>query len=415
VPLRRSVILAVVLSAALAAAGCGGSGSTATEAGPGGRVIGDTLTVYSSLPLRGPQAEAARAMVNGQRLALQDAGGTVGDFQVKFTSLDDSVGPEGWDRDATADNARRAAQDPTTIGYIGDADFGATAISIPVLNQSGIAQVSPAATYPGFTTTEDATEKGEPEKYYPSGARTFARVIPNDVVQGEAQARLQAADGCRRTFVVAGPEVPARALAEAVRNALGPAGIALAGEETADLTAGEADADLVAAIRETRADCVVLAASGGDDPVALLDALAAGLPGAGLYGPAVLARPELLARLAPRTQRALRLTRPVVGRRAEPPAALAVLARYRRVFGEPAPPEALFGYEAMALLLDTLRRAGDRADDRSFVSAELHRTRARRSVLGTYSIRPDGDTTLRRYAAWRVAAGAPVFERVVLR
>jgi ABC-type branched-subunit amino acid transport system substrate-binding protein len=92
-----------------------------------------------------------------------------------------------------------------------------------------------------------------------------------------------------------------------------------------------------------------------------------------------------------------------------------VLARYRRAFGEPAPAEALYGYEAMALLIDTLERAGDRANDRSFVSATLHRTPVRPSVLGPYAIRPDGDTTLRRYAAWSVANGRPVFERVVLR
>jgi branched-chain amino acid transport system substrate-binding protein len=200
-----------------------------------------------------------------------------------------------------------------------------------------------------------------------------------------------------------------------VRNALRPAGVALAGEETADL-APEADyEDLVTAIGEARADCVFTGAAGDDDPAALLNALAEELPRAGLYGPAALARPELLGRLTPGAQRSLRLTRPVVGRTAERPAALAVLDRYRRTFGEPAPPEALFGYEAMALLLDTLRRAGDRADDRSYVSAELLRTRDRRSVLGTYAIRPDGDTTLRRYAAWRVAGGVPVFERVVLR
>jgi branched-chain amino acid transport system substrate-binding protein len=406
--------LAATLIAAASVAGCGGSGSTATDAGPGGRVIGDALTVYSSLPLRGPDALAAQAMVNGQRLALQDAGGKVGDWQVKFRSLDDSVGPEGWDRAATADNARAAVDDPTSIAYVGDADFGATAISIPILNQSGIAQVSPAAGYPGFTTATDAAEKGEPEKYYPSGRRSFARVVPNDIVQGQAQARLQRTDGCRRTFVIADRQVPGRSLSRAVIAALAASGVALVGEATADMTADGADEDAVQAARAARADCVFVGAADGDDPTALLTALHTALPDAGLYGPDVMARGALLRQLDRGAQRALRLTRPVVGPAAQTPAARALLARYRRTFGAPAPPEALFGYEAMALVLDTLRRAGDRADDRSYVSAELLRTRDRRSVLGTYSIRPDGDTTLRRYAAWRVAGGRPVFDRVVL-
>lgn len=405
---------ALVVLLALAVGGCGSSGGGSTD-GQGGTVSGDTLTIYSSLPLRGPLAEASRAMVNGERLALADSGGTVGDWTIKFTSLDDSAGPEGWDAAATADNARKAAQDPTTIGYVGDADFGATAISIPVLNQSGIAQVSPAATYPGFTTRRDGTEKGEPEKYYPSGVRTFARVIPNDLVQGEAQAVLQREAGCTRTFVVESREVESRALAQAVQAALRPAGIAFAGTEAVDLTPDGEYADLNAAVRTARADCVVVAAAASDDPVPALEALHAGVPAARLFGPAVLARPALLARLNTGTQRALQLTRPVVDRANENAAALAVLARYRRAFGEPAPAEALYGYAAMALLIDTLRRAGERANDRTYVSQVLHRTPRRPSVLGPYAIRPDGDTTLRRYAAWSVAGGRAVFERVLLR
>jgi hypothetical protein len=48
----------------------------------------------------------------------------------------------------------------------------------------------------------------------------------------------------------------------------------------------------------------------------------------------------------------------------------------------------------MALTLDVLRRAGSNAANHANVIAEFHNTRDRASVLGTYSINSDGDTTL---------------------
>ena len=170
--LLRRAALAVVLAVACATVVAACSSSTKEEA-RGGSVIGDSLTVYSSLPLRGPFAARMRAMVNGEKLAIADAGGVIGDWTIKYASLDDATGPSGWDASATADNARKAAKDATTIAYLGDADFGATAISLPILNEAGVAQVSPASTYPGFTSAEDATEKGEPDKYQPSGVPTL--------------------------------------------------------------------------------------------------------------------------------------------------------------------------------------------------------------------------------------------------
>ena len=208
---RLLAVLAVACASVLAACG-----SSTKEEARGGSVIGDSLTVYSSLPLRGPFALRMRSLVNGEKLAIADAGGTVGDWTIKYASLDDATGDAGWDPSATADNARTAARDPTTIAYLGDADFGATAISLPILNEAGVAQVSPASTYPGFTSSAKGTEKGEPDKYQPSGVPTFARVIPTSTVEGQAQAVYQRAEGCRRTFIVAGKDVPGRSTATAV-------------------------------------------------------------------------------------------------------------------------------------------------------------------------------------------------------
>ena len=43
-------------------------------------------------------------------------------------------------------NARKAAQDDTTAVYIGEFNSGATAVSMPILNEAGVPQISPANT-----------------------------------------------------------------------------------------------------------------------------------------------------------------------------------------------------------------------------------------------------------------------------
>jgi len=388
-------------------------GSTSTDAARGGSVVGDSLTVYSGLPLRGPFAERMRALVNGEKLAISDAGGKVGDWTIKFGSLDDAAGPEGWDPSVTADNARTVAQDPTTIAYLGDADFGATAVSLPILNEAGVAQISPASTYPGFTGTVGATEKGEPQKYQPSGVPTFARVVPSDIVEGQAQAIYQRREGCTRTYVLDDTSVDGRAQAAAVARALPASGIALAGSEGFDL--GKSDQSGTAQdVSAARADCVFVGAGSSAAPTDLWKALAAQLPAARIYGPADLARPEFLATLPPAAQAATRLTQPTLPQKLLNASALDVMRRYRERFAAPAPQEMLYGYEAMALTLATLRRAGDRANERTYVAELVRRTPEHDSVLGRYAIRPNGDTTLRRFSGYRVSGGDVVFDRVLM-
>lgn len=409
----RSRVRLAALLATVSVAGLAACGSSTDEAARGGKVIGDSLTVYSSLPLRGPFAERMRSLVNGEKLAIADAGGMVGDWTIKYASLDDAADAAGWDASATADNARTAAKDPTTIAYLGDADFGATAISLPILNEAGVAQVSPASTYPGFTASAGGTEKGEPDKYQPSGVPTFARVIPTTVVEGDAQAAYQRASGCRRTFIVAGKDVPGRAAAAAVEAALPGAGVVVAGSEGADL--GAADQAVVAEdARASGADCVFVGAGAESAPAPLWRALHAAMPQALLFGPAALAQPRFLAALDAGEQGATRLTQPIVPRSRLNAEGRAALRRYAQRFGEPAPVEMLYGYEAMALVLETLRRAGDRANERTYVAELVRRARRPASVLGPYAIEADGDTTLRTFSGYRVRAGLPVFERQLL-
>ncbi|MGZ4666329.1 MAG: ABC transporter substrate-binding protein, partial [Frankiaceae bacterium] len=160
---RIIIVIAALASVVLAAVGCG-DGQASTNA--------QTVDVYSSLPLQGATGVQGNAYVNGIRLALEQAGGKAGQWTVNYTSLDDSTAAAGkWDPGQTAANARKVATDSKAVYYIGEFNTDASKISMPILNQAGVTQVSPGNTYVGLTTNLPGSAPGEPQKYYRTGTR----------------------------------------------------------------------------------------------------------------------------------------------------------------------------------------------------------------------------------------------------
>ena len=114
---------------------------------------------------------------------------------VKYTSLDDSTAQAGtWTPEAT--QARRVVGDDSAVAYIGEFSSGASAVSIPILNEVPIAQISPANTAVGLTSDEPGADKGEPDNCYPTGERHYMRIVPKDTIQGAALAAIMKKDGC---------------------------------------------------------------------------------------------------------------------------------------------------------------------------------------------------------------------------
>jgi ABC-type branched-chain amino acid transport systems, periplasmic component len=126
-------------AAALAVVGCSSSGSSSSAGGgSSSSASGNTVDIYSSLPLQGASTSQTIPLVNGMKLALSQAGGKAGQWTVNYQSLDDSTAAAGkWDPGQTAANARKVATDPKAVYYIGEFNSGASEVSIPILNQAG--------------------------------------------------------------------------------------------------------------------------------------------------------------------------------------------------------------------------------------------------------------------------------------
>ena len=392
------------LAALALIAGCGGGGDSAST-----RITSDTLTIYTGLPLRGARAEEGRAVLRGEKLALHDAGGHVANLEIGLIALDDTDASGGWSPGVVAANARQAAQNPTTIAYIGELDSGATAVSVPITNEIGVLQVSPLSEYSGLTQPSD---KGEPDKYYPSGQRTFARLVPTGTDEARALASWIHAQGVQTVSMAYDGLQEGLGQGAELERAMHAQGI-----QVTDVVRVDPHAD---GIDDVRGDAVDLARAGTQAVVfagattrsalALMRAVHDRDPGDKLFATSGVATPAFAAGLQ-NAERQVYLTSPLLPAGRLAPAAKAVAARYRSLFGEAPPPAAFYGYEAMRGVLDAIRRAGRRDNDRRAVIASYFQTNAPDSVLGPYAIDGAGDTTAATFGGFRVENGRLRFER----
>src|ERR671923_298197 len=275
---------------ALTVSACGDDDDEGGGGGGGGG--GQTLNIYSSLPLQGASRPQTTAMVEGIKLALEQAGGKAGDFKGKYTSLDDSTAQAGtWTPEAASANARKVAQDDSAIAYIGEFNSGASAISIPILNEVPIAQVSPANTAVGLTSDEPGADEGEPEKYYPTGEHHYLRVVPKDTIQGAALATIMKDDGCTKVAILNDKEVYGAGLAKNIETSAKDQGMEVTGNEGIDPKAPNYRSQ-AASIKSEGADCFMFSGVTPNNAVQLYKDVSAAIPDAKLYGPDGVSNPE---------------------------------------------------------------------------------------------------------------------------
>ena len=290
--MRRALpILLLVLAAAIAA--CGDD-----EGGESTRVRGDTLTVYVSLPAHGIGARAGAAAEAGMRRALAESDGRAGGRRIRFVRLSSTrPGDAAWDPGTVEANADRAADDPTTIAYIGELDRGASAVSLPVTNREQILQVSPADALTSLTRRPPGRPRAGPERYYPAEHPTFIRLVPPDIEAArEIVAELHASD-TRRLALVTGDGIADHELEAMVLGLIGtgqPRTVTrLAAPSDADDP--ESVADLVEELVEASPQAIVYAATDGVRTRAALAALSAELSGVPLMTPTLTRQRALLA------------------------------------------------------------------------------------------------------------------------
>ena len=317
------------------------------------RIEGNTATVYSSAPRHGVSAAVARAVAAGERRALADAGGRAGGLRIRLrelpTTADERDHP--WDPALVSTNAHHAADDPSAIAYLGELDYGATAVSLPITNDAGLLQVSPGDGLTSLTRRPPGRPRAGPERYYPSDERSFVRVGPSDLEEAEWLVERVGADGGLRVATVFDREIYGRELAGQIATLARRDGIEpVASEEFR----GELDEipEIARELAEARADAVIYLGVARPSSGRLLGEIDAAMPAVPIFGSSGL--------LAAREDLVL-------------PAGA---ARIEAVAPARSPERA--GYDAMRLVLDAVE--GGQRDRRRVIAAAL---RLRERVAST--------------------------------
>ena len=237
----RSIMAAVVAVAvtALSVTACksskssSGGGTTGSTTAGGGGGSAKTLTISTDLPMQGASADASTDTIRAIQLYLDQINHKAGNYTIQLKTYDDSTAAAGkWDEATCANNAQAHVANTNEVAVMGTYNSGCAKIEVPVLNAAPMLMISHANTNPGLTKKWDP---GEPDKYYPSGKRNYARVVTTDDYQGAAAADFASQDlKVKRVFVLNDNETYGQGVATAFVNRAKTDGLTILGNKAWD-------------------------------------------------------------------------------------------------------------------------------------------------------------------------------------
>ena len=261
----------------------------------------------------------------------------------------------GEDREAQAvANAGSAVGDPDTVAYLGDFHSSQVLETAPILGEAGILQVAPVATFSALR------------------GPTLVRLMPHDGVGARAIADWLAGVGARKLLIVHDHDADyGVAVGAMCDEAAKECGLIVRTRPVWD--AEEPWADDVDDV-----DAVLYVGVAGSGAIGLWRDLHGHNPDMWLLGSEGVAEDWLAREMSP------------------------AAAGRTRFFVAQRGPLALYGYEAMSLILDSIAIGGGH---RAAVARAARGTRDRDSILGHYSIDAEGHTTTTAYGRLAVVDG----------
>jgi len=380
------------------------------------------LTIHTSLPLSSELGDEYQDVLNGEKLALKKSGAKIDDFMVNLVSEDDVSRDTGsWDPGVIAENVRQAATSRTAVAYIGGGDPGSSTVSVPILDAAGTLSVSPTDSYAGLTVK--GIEQGEPDKYYPSGGRSFIRTVPSSDLEAEAIASQLKQRKIKKIVLISDTKVFGKSLSIRVERSAKRLGIEVLKQENVNFnrSSNESIGELTSELEKDSPDAVVFAASpnGGMEPSGRAaffklwqQLLESGpLSKALLVGPSTLAHKAFASELSGQGSKdRVVLVSPVTPVEEYGNEGKKFVSEFKQEFGHQPSPLAAYGYDAMNTVLSALKAAGSRANSRQGVIDIALRLKNIDSPIGKFSVTATGDTSRDQFYLYTVQDDSLEFE-----
>jgi branched-chain amino acid transport system substrate-binding protein len=340
--------------------------------------------IASDLPLQGAGRAQTVQLSRAELWALANAGYKAGSYKIGYQSCDDSTAQTGgWDTAKCATNAHLYANNKSVIGVIGTFNSGCAKIEVPILNRVALGMVSPANTNPGLTKKWDV---GEPNKYYPTGVRNYARVVATDDIQGPADALWSQSLGYKKVYVLNDKQTYGFGVAKTYAAAAKKLGIKVTGFKGWDAKASSYEA-LATAIKATGAQAVFIGGIICNNGQKLMQDIKAVDPKIQLQMPDGFSDPPSNGAVANGSY---------ISVAGEPPNALVgagatFVKSFGKQVGTTPNPYSAYGAQAMEVMLGAVARGGGQRATTTKGLFGLHITNG---IIGTFSINSTGDTDL---------------------
>ena len=370
------------------------------------------IKIVSSLPRTGSARAQTDTIVNGIRMALEEADMKVGEFTLEYEDLDDATAAAGeWTVEAETRNANQAVRDPDVMAYIGTYNSGAAKVAMPILNRASLLMISPANTSVELTKAELAPP-GETKGYRPTGKITYFRVIPTDDLQGQAGAEWAKEMGVKTVYVLHDNQVYGKGLADVFRARCEEIGIEVLGEDGID-TKIQDFKSLMFGIKGENPDLVYF----GGTTQSKAGQIAKDLVGAGLDSK-LMVPDGCYEKAFIEAAGAENLNgRCFVTFGGLPPEKLTgagaeFVEKYKKKYGGDPEAYAVYGYECAKVVLESIRKAGKK--DREAIVEACRSIENFEAALGPYSFDENGDTTLHKMAGITVRDGEFEFVKLLI-
>ena len=327
--------------------------------------------------------------------------------------LDDAV-QGAHDPAQGAQNVKSFVADDAVLAMVGPFNSSVAQAQIPITNDAGLAQISPATTNPGLTKGADAAKL---RTSHPD-ANAFFRVCTTDDRQGAAGARFARTLGSKKAFIVDDNETYGKGLADVFEAQYRAGGGSVLGHE--HLTKGQTDykalltkahalaPDLIfyggttvtggALLRKQMGDTGLgsVAFLGGDGISDAEFVSSAGEAADGVYYTVA----------APETSRL--------------PTATAFVSAYRKRWNANVGPYSANAYAATNIEIAAIERAmatnGGNVPTRAAVLANVAATTGFASPIGAIGFDKDGDTTAPILSVYKISGGKSTFvEQITLK
>jgi branched-chain amino acid transport system substrate-binding protein len=343
--------------------------------------------IASDLPLQGAVRHQTVQVSRAEIWALAEAGWKAGAYKIGYQSCDDSTAATGgWDTAKCATNAHLYANDRSVITVLGTFNSGCAKIEVPVLNRTSLLMVSPANTNPGITKSGPGASPGEPQKYYPTGVRNYARVVATDDIQGPADALWTQSLGVKKVYVLNDKQTYGFGVASTYRAAAKKLGLKVVGFEGWDAKASSYQA-LATRIKASGATAVFLGGIICNNGAKLMQDIKSVDPKIQLQMPDGFSDPGSNGSVA---------NGAYISVAGEPPSALTgVGATFVKSFGKQIGatpnPYAAYGAQAMDVALEAIAKGGGQ---RAATTKSVFGLTVTNGILGTFTINQNGDTSL---------------------